>query len=163
MAAVIQPGYHSQARLPLEAGREPTGGLGLSQTGGCLCGKVRYSLDAEPLLCVTCHCKNCQRQAGSALSIIIGVPEAAVTVSGKLATYHDTGDSGATVRRQFCGTCGSPLFTRVERPEGIMFIKAGTLDDTSALDPAFHCYTKSKQAWVDLGGRPGFETVPEGL
>jgi hypothetical protein len=45
----------------------------------------------------------------------------------------------------------------------MMFIKAGTLDDTSILKPAFHCYTKSKQDWVDLGEIPGFETVPQGL
>ncbi len=135
----------------------------MTRTGGCLCGKIRYTLNAEPLLCVTCHCKNCQRQAGSALSIIIGVPEAAVAVEGELTTYNDTGDSGATVRRQFCNTCGSPVFSRVASPPGMMFIKAGTLDDTSDLNPAFHCYTKSKQNWVDLGTIPGFQTVPEGL
>lgn len=135
--------------------------MGLS--GGCLCGAVRYELTTDPLMCVTCHCKNCQRQAGSALSIIIGVPEGSVTVEGELKTYNDTGDSGATVRRQFCPDCGSPVFTRVEHPPGMMFVKAGTLDDTSGLKPAFHCYTKSKQDWVDLGEIPGFETVPGGL
>jgi len=95
--------------------------------------------------------------------VIVGVPEAAVQFEGELTTYNDTGDSGATVRRQFCGTCGSPVFTRVETPPGMMFIKAGTLDDTSILKPAFHCYTKSKQDWVDLGEIPSFETVPQGL
>ena len=132
-------------------------------TGGCLCGAVRYTCESDPLLCVTCHCKNCQRQAGSALSVIIGVPEGAVQFEGELTTYNDTGDSGATVRRQFCGTCGSPVFTRVDTPPGMMFIKAGTLDDTSILKPAFHCYTKSKQDWVDLGEIPSFDTVPQGL
>jgi len=135
----------------------------MEMTGGCLCGAVRYSLSAEPLMCVTCHCKNCQRQAGTALSIIIGIPENAVSFSGELKTYNDTGDSGATVRRQFCPECGSPVFTRVDRPEGIMFVKAGTLDDTSNLKPAFHCYAKSKQAWMTLEDIPSFETVPEGL
>lgn len=134
----------------------------MTQTGGCLCGEIRYTLNADPLLCVTCHCKNCQRQAGTALSVIVGVPEDAVEVTGEIKTYNDIGDSGATVRRQFCGNCGSPVFTRVEQPPGMMFIKAGTLDDTSGLKPAFHCYTKSKQDWIDLGDIPGFETVPEG-
>lgn len=135
----------------------------MEQTGGCLCGAVRYTLSAEPLMCVTCHCKNCQRQVGSARSIIIGVPENAVAFSGKLRTYNDTGDSGARVRRQFCPECGSPVFTLVDEPEGVMFIKAGTLDDTSALKPTFHCYTKSKQDWFGLGDIPGFKTVPKGL
>lgn len=135
----------------------------MSQTGGCLCGQVRYTLSAEPIICVACHCKNCQRQAGTALSVIIGVPEAALDIKGEVRTYNDTGDSGATVRRQFCGNCGSPVFTRVDHTEGMMFVKAGTLDDISALKPQFHCYTKSKQNWVDLGDTPGFETVPQGM
>ena len=133
------------------------------QTGGCLCGQVRYEMTTEPLMCVTCHCKNCQRQAGSALSIIIGVPEGSVEIEGELKTYNDTGDSGAIVRRQFCGDCGSPVFTLVEHPPGVMFIKAGTLDDTSGLKPSIHCYTKSAQDWVKLGDIPGFETVPDAL
>ena len=45
----------------------------------------------------------------------------------------------------------------------MMFIKAGTLDDTSILKPAIHCYAKSKQDWVNLGDIPAFDTVPEGL
>ena len=132
-------------------------------TGGCLCGQIRYELTADPLMCVTCHCKNCQRQAGSALSIIIGVPDGSVEVEGVPKTYDDKGDSGATVQRQFCENCGSPVFTKVENPPGVMFIKAGTLDDTSSLNPSFHCYTKSKQNWVELGDIPGFDTVPDGL
>jgi hypothetical protein len=134
----------------------------MTKTGGCLCGKVRYTQSAEPKNCVTCHCKNCQRHAGSALYIIIGVPEDAVEFTGEIKTYNDTGDSGATVRRQFCPECGSPVFTRLEQP-GLMFIKAGTLDDTSDLQPAFHCYTKSAQAWTPMGDIPGFETVPDGM
>jgi hypothetical protein len=132
-------------------------------TGGCLCGEVRYEMTTDPLMCVTCHCKNCQRQAGSALSIIVGVPEGSVEIQGEVKTYNDTGDSGAIVQRQFCGDCGSPVFTRVEHPPGVMFIKAGTMDDTSSLKPSSHCYTKSAQGWVELGDIPGFETVPDTL
>jgi hypothetical protein len=91
------------------------------------------------------------------------VPEGSVKIQGEIKTYNDRGDSGAIVRRQFCGNCGSPVFTRVENPPGVMFIKAGTLDDTSNLQPQFHCYTKSKQDWIELGDIPGFDTVPEGL
>src|SRR6476661_1999939 len=35
-------------------------------TGGCLCGAVRYSVDAEPLpgRQLLCHCVDCQKQTG---------------------------------------------------------------------------------------------------
>ena len=99
----------------------------------------------------------------SALASVLKHKNDNIDIVVVMTGYNDTGDSGATVRRQFCGTCGSPVFTRVESPPGMMFIKAGTLDDTSILKPAFHCYTKSKQDWVELGDIPGFETVPQGL
>ena len=132
-------------------------------TGGCLCGQVRYELTTDPLMCLTCHCKNCQRQSGSALSIIIAVPEGSVKVEGTLKTFDDTGDSGGSVKRQFCPECGSPVFSLVETSPGMIWVKAGTLDDTSSLLPSVHVYTKSKQDWVELGDVPGFETVPDGL
>lgn len=129
-------------------------------TGGCLCGAVRYSINAEPLMQAVCHCKNCQKQAGSAWSMIAGVPEAALTVTGEPKTYEDHGDSGGAVLRQFCGNCGSPLFSRVASAPGLVFVKAGTLDDTSGFRPQVQVWTQSKQDWVDLGDLPGFATNP---
>ena len=29
--------------------------------GGCLCGKVRYSGEAEPIFVGVCHCSTCQK------------------------------------------------------------------------------------------------------
>jgi hypothetical protein len=29
-------------------------------SGGCLCGQVRYTADAEPMFAGICHCKDCQ-------------------------------------------------------------------------------------------------------
>src|SRR5437764_1170188 len=70
-------------------------------TGGCLCGQVRYKASAEPALTAICHCKNCQKQAGSAFSIVVAVPESALTIQGKTKTYNDKADSGSRYRRLF--------------------------------------------------------------
>eukprot|EP01037_Dinobryon_pediforme_P004407 gene4407-4453_t len=131
-----------------------------TRTGGCLCGAVRYELQGDPAISGICHCRNCQKQAGSAWSMLIGVPAGALTYVGEPKTYVDHGDSGGTVRRQFCGTCGSPLFSLPEAMPGMVFIKAGTLDDTSDFTPGAQYYLKSKQPWVELPGIPGFETLP---
>lgn len=132
-------------------------------TGGCLCGAVRYELTADPQMSLNCHCKNCQRQAGSAFSVIIGVPEGSVEVTGEVKTYVDHGDSGGRVQRQFCPNCGSPLFSLVDSAPGMVWVKAGTLDDTSSLNPAMNIFAKSKQAWLELGDILSFETLPEGM
>ena len=34
--------------------------------GGCLCGELRFSAPAEPILHVLCHCTNCQPVSGAA-------------------------------------------------------------------------------------------------
>lgn len=54
-----------------------------------------------------CNCTHCQKQSGSALSIIARVPREALTVTGVLTDFHDTAESGAPVIRRFCGKCGS--------------------------------------------------------
>ena len=131
-----------------------------TMTGGCLCGQVRYSVSGDAVMQVNCHCKNCQRQSGSAFSTIIGVPEGALTIEGAFKTYDDRGESGEAVLRDFCPNCGSPMFSRVAVAPGLIFIKVGTLDDTSAFTPAMHLWTKSKQHWVDLAGQLAFETNP---
>lgn len=129
-------------------------------SGGCLCGAVRYTIDQPPAMQFVCHCKNCQRQAGSAYSVIIGVPDDQLHITGTPAAYVDHGDSGNSVTRQFCGTCGSPLFSLVQATPGVTWVKTGTLDNTDLLQPQAHLWTKSKQAWVDLGALPAFATNP---
>lgn len=129
-------------------------------TGGCLCGAVRYVAEGEPLMQAVCHCKNCQRQAGSGWSMIIALPLDAVAITGEVTTYTDHGSSGGEVLRQFCPTCGSPVFTRVPAQPGWIFIKAGSLDDTSVFNPQIQFWTASKQHWIDLPGLPGVPGNP---
>ena len=34
--------------------------------GGCTCGSVRYRMTSQPMFVHCCHCRDCQRQTGSA-------------------------------------------------------------------------------------------------
>jgi hypothetical protein len=127
--------------------------------GGCLCGAVRYTAP-DPVLQAVCHCKNCQKQAGTAYSIVVGVPADALKVTGELAVYEDTADSGNTVLRKFCPKCGSPIYSE---PPGspLAFIKAGTLDDTSMVAPPVHVWAKSAMACTVIPeGAAKFDTMP---
>ena len=125
------------------------------KTGGCLCGAVRYSFVGEPLMQAVCHCKNCQRQAGSGWSMLIALPLPAVAISGEVRTFVDHSETGNEVHRQFCPTCGSPLFSRVPAQPGMVFIKAGSLDDTTGFKPQVQFWTASKQDWVEIADVPG--------
>jgi hypothetical protein len=122
--------------------------------GGCLCGQVRYTCEADPFFTACCHCKNCQKQSGTAFSVVVGVPEAATQITGELKTYEDTADSGGVVERKFCPRCGSAILSSVPARPGMIILKAGTLDDTSWLDPKVHVWTESAMP---------FTQIPEGV
>ncbi len=132
-------------------------------SGGCLCGAVRYETDAAPLTTAICHCRNCQKQSGSALSVVVGFPMGALRTSGDtLTAFKDMGDSGKPVLRYFCNRCGSPLITRAEFSPEVEFIKAGSLDDPSWLKPEVSFWNDHKQDWVVLpDGCPSFPKNPE--
>ena len=99
-----------------------------------------------------CHCKNCQRQAGSAYSTLAGVPVDGFQIKqGELKLYEDSDTkSGATVERYFCGNCGSPVYSAVPSIPDQVFLKTGTMDDTSTFTPQFHAWCSTKQDWVQL-------------
>ncbi len=129
--------------------------------GGCLCGKVRYSTEAEPVFTAICHCKNCQKQAGTAFSVVVAVPKPALAVTGALKSFNDKGESGKPVHRNFCPDCGSPITTVVDAMPDMVFIKAGTLDDTSKLKPTMEIFCDSAQSWVPKdAGTQKFARMP---
>jgi hypothetical protein len=119
-------------------------------TGGCLCGQVRYAAPGDPIFQAVCHCRNCQKQAGSAFSVIVGAPMAALTLTGELSTYDDQGETGGVVHRRFCPKCGSPVLSEAATAPGLALIKAGTLDDPTWLDPKMHVWCASAQPWSPI-------------
>lgn len=121
-----------------------------TRKGGCLCGAVRYETPWPPAMLLTCACTHCQKQSGGAVSVVAGVDRKALECSGNLKTFVDKGDSGNAVYRRFCPECGSPVLTDTDgaKEGGMIFIKAGTLDDTSDLDPKVHCWAGSGQKWL---------------
>jgi len=118
-------------------------------TGGCLCGSVRYSAEAETLLHGACHCSDCQRQTGTAFSVFVAVPREALAVEGStLASFTVTGEEhGTSNERRFCSACGSPIVSFVEAAPDLAFIKAGTLDDASWVEPTLEIWSRSAQPW----------------
>jgi hypothetical protein len=110
---------------------------------------VSYSADAEPVVQGVCHCTDCQRQTGNPFSVIVGVPRDALKVEGStLASYATTGeDHGGETHRSFCSACGSPVFSIAAAVPELAFVKAGSLDDASWVQPAAEVWTSSAQPW----------------
>ena len=127
-------------------------------SGGCLCGNIRYSAEAEPLATILCNCINCQKQSGAACSVNIVFPKGSLDIKGEMKTYVDTGDSGQSLDRNFCGNCGSPINSEPAAMDTVTILKAGTLDDNSWVKPGMQIYCDSAQNWtmedLDLESHP---------
>jgi hypothetical protein len=116
--------------------------------GGCLCGAVRYSVDWSPMVVATCCCKNCQRQAGSAMSVIAMMPKAALSVTGTLKSYEDHGESGNALLRNFCPNCGAPITSEIPAAPELVILKVGSLDEGKDIVPTVNYWTCSAADWV---------------
>ena len=124
--------------------------MGVQREGGCACGEVRYRLTAEPMFTQCCHCLNCQRQTGSAFVINMLIEADRVDVfAGEPQAVDVPRDDGSAQRIHRCPTCQVAVFSEYTRPE-VMFVRAGTLDEPSAVVPNAHIYTRSKVPWVEL-------------
>ena len=122
----------------------------MSITGKCLCGAISYSVDNPPALTGVCHCKNCPHQAGGAFSTLAGAPLDELHISGETKVYTDPDtDRGNAVQRFFCDKCGSPIYSAVQSSPNMVYLKTGTLDDTTTFEPRFHLWCNTKQTRVD--------------
>ena len=50
-------------------------------TGGCLCGAVRYTAEADTAGAGVCHCRDCQKFTGSAFATVVMARKEEVTFS----------------------------------------------------------------------------------
>jgi len=120
-------------------------------TGGCLCGAVRYECAEPPIMMGACHCRDCQRNSGSAFATLMIFRKGTVAATGAgQACFTHKGDSGQSVYRHFCRDCGSPVRAEYDVTPDFTVIMAGTLDDPGLVAPQWNIYTASKQPWVAL-------------
>ena len=127
--------------------RHITEAVRMALTGGCLCGRVRYQANAEPLWVCHCHCEMCRRQTGAPFATWLGFPAGTVMWLDKEPTRYR---SSQDVERSFCPICGSTIgFHRVHETS----ICLGSLDTPGALPVAeiwtVHVWFKEHISWFD--------------
>ena len=127
--------------------------------GACGCGAVRYRMTTPPLFVHCCHCRDCQRQTGSAfaLNALIEADRVAV-LSGTLQPDTMPTDSGLPHRVFRCTDCGTAVWSEYGGRTTLRFVRVGTLDEPSRLPPDVHIYVRSRLPWVTLPeGVPAFD------
>ena len=127
--------------------------------GGCSCGAVRYRLTSAPMFVHCCHCRDCQRQTGSAFVLNALIETARVELlSGKLDEIILPTESGRNQKVYRCPSCKIAVWSVYGGVDKLRFIRIGTLDDPGKLKPDVHIFVRSKLPWVKLPeGVPAFD------
>jgi hypothetical protein len=125
--------------------------------GGCACGLVGYRLERAPMVVHCCHCRECQRQTGSAFVVnaLIETDRIRLLGDAPAPTPVPTG-SGRPHDIYRCPACHTAIWSDYGRRAGLRFVRVGTLDDPASLAPDVHIFTRSKLPWVSVAdGQPG--------
>ena len=119
--------------------------------GGCFCGAVRYRLNSRPMFVHCCHCRDCQRQAGSAFVVnaLIETDRIAL-LSGAPEPVAMATDSGRPHDIYRCPLCKVPLWSDYGGRPALRFVRVTTLDEPTAIEPDVHIFIRSKLPWIRL-------------
>ena len=119
--------------------------------GGCLCGRVRFTLSQPPIAMRLCWCRDCQYFAAGNATVNVVFWSEALRVEGELHDYESVAESGNRMHRRFCPNCGTPVFSAAESRPHLVIVRNGALDDTELLQPSATIWTDSAPdwAWID--------------
>lgn len=118
------------------------------QSGGCLCGAVRFTATPADNEVGACHCSMCRRwSAGPFLVRDCGTT---LTVDDKsnLGVYRSSG----WAERAFCTSCGTPLYYRLIDKD-MYFVSAEAFDDLKGYALTSQIFIDEKPAYYDFANR----------
>ena len=119
-------------------------------TGGCSCGRVRYTAQVASDDAYLCHCRMCQRATGSVSIAFKNLKKADIA----WAREPDWYESSPIAQRPYCAACGTSLgFAHPDSDK--IDITVASFDDPSRFRPTSHFGVESMhRAWLDTEGLP---------
>lgn len=119
-------------------------------TGGCQCGRVRFTATVDPEAAYPCHCRMCQRATGGVYAAMVGLKQAACRFEGEPSWYR----SSPIAERAFCPRCGTPIGFRYLEGENID-LTLGSFDNPAAFRPSMQFgFESALPQWQNLADIP---------
>jgi hypothetical protein len=116
--------------------------------GGCACGAVRFESDAPPVITRVCWCRVCQYLGAGSGTVNAMFKTASFRSTGTPSTHRFVADSGNVLHRDFCGTCGTSLFSRAEVRPQLIGVRVGALDDPELARPEVTIWASQAPSWA---------------
>jgi hypothetical protein len=114
--------------------------------GGCVCGGLRYRLDAAPTQTNDCHCIDCRRSSGAPFVTWGSVDRDKLTIlAGQIRKIPH-----AQRVRSFASCCGTQLFFEEAPDAETIDVTIASLDDPLPFPPAMSIWTEDRLPWVVL-------------
>ena len=135
--------------------------------GSCRCGQLSYELKKPPVYAAYCHCTECRlRNSSPCTSFIMGLLDCLI-VKGSHDTYSEASGSDSTLDHYRCTSCGTVLYSRINKLKNIAAIPSATLKDKTVFKPVEHLWVQSKEPWLQINDglpqRSGPPRLPSGL
>jgi len=122
-------------------------------TGGCQCGRVRYTVAIDNDDAYLCHCRMCQRATGGVSIAFKNVKRAAVRWDQEPERYA----SSEIALRGYCRACGTPLTFEFADGGENMDLTVGSFDNPGRFTPKHHFGAESMhRRWVDTSALPAY-------
>lgn len=121
--------------------------------GACLCGGVRFEIDAAAGPFELCHCSRCRKLSGSAFLAGVGVraENFRLLEGAALIRHYDAPilRKPPAYRSSFCGRCGSPVPN--PPPDATWLeVPAGLLEGDPELRPERHIMVDARAPWFEI-------------
>jgi hypothetical protein len=133
----------------------------LPLTGGCLCGGVRFRVDAPLVVATYCHCTRCQRRTGTAASAQARIQPGSLTVTQgeELIRTYAPPDG---FPKLFCGACGSALWSQSPDDPALRSVRLGAFDGDPGIRPSLHQFVAYAAPWEPIpdDGLPRYDERP---
>jgi len=118
--------------------------------GGCLCGKVRYSVKDEFRLFYLCHCIQCRKITGSAHASNLFTEKKNLDWTAGQSLTRQFEFPRREFTTVFCTLCGSGLPFPSTDGQSII-IPAGSLDEEPTIKPLRNIFWEEHVQWFDAG------------
>ena len=116
--------------------------------GACHCGAISFEANIDPDKVILCHCTDCQTFSAAPYRASVPVTIENFKLRGEPKTYVKTGGSGAKVVQNFCGNCGTALFSGAPENRTFVNLRLGWVNQRAQLPPKRQGFCSSALPWA---------------
>jgi hypothetical protein len=114
----------------------------------CCCGALTARASGDPARVSVCHCLECKRRTGAAFAWNATWPEERIETAGAFGSFTRSSDEGYWVTQNFCPTCATMVFYRIERRPGMITIPVGAFADPDFPAPTVEVFEERRCPWL---------------